>query len=117
MWNPFRTGNDVSVKRIMKKLAAGWEPYLVDVRSKPEVEQSGVVSGCSLSHPHDSISKVQNKIPKDRDVLLMCKGGFRSLQARKTLIGNGFDKNRLFNMVGGITAWKRLGGELEKYSE
>ncbi len=45
---------------------------------------------------------------KDCDVVLYCKGGYRSFVATKILIENNFT-GKIYNMVGGITAWNTAG--------
>lgn len=42
------------------------------------------------------------------DVVLYCKGGYRSFIATKILIDNNFT-GKIYNMVGGITAWNTAG--------
>jgi rhodanese-related sulfurtransferase len=41
-------------------------------------------------------------------VIIYCKGGYRSFQATKILVDNNFT-GEIYNMVGGITAWKAAG--------
>ena len=44
-------------------------------------------------------------IPKDRDVILLCRSGMRSQMAAMFLIDAGFDGQKLYNFDGGIIAW------------
>ncbi|KAH8067734.1 thiosulfate sulfurtransferase [Aureococcus anophagefferens] len=55
--------------------------------------------------PHRNVKAAAGDLPRDRDILVHCKSGFRSRQACADLAGLGFD--RLFDMEGGILAWGR----------
>jgi adenylyltransferase/sulfurtransferase len=54
-------------------------------------------------YKHDEILKIQDELPKDRDILVHCKMGGRSAKAAAALSKAGF--TRLTNLEGGITAW------------
>ena len=45
---------------------------------------------------------------KGQEIILYCRTGHRSYKAVQILIDNGFD-GKIYNMVGGITAWKEAG--------
>ncbi len=100
----------------MRKLASGWTPYILDVRSRSEAQHSGVVKGCNLVHPHTSIRKARKSIPRDRDILVICQGGFRADKAIDELVTIGYEPHHLFNLKGGAMAWSRSGGEFKPYS-
>ena len=51
-----------------------------------------------------SISKI-DLIPKDSDVILLCRSGMRSQMAAMYLMNAGYDGNKLYNLDGGIMAW------------
>ncbi|KAH8064615.1 thiosulfate sulfurtransferase [Aureococcus anophagefferens] len=64
--------------------------------------------------PHRNVKAAAGDLPRDRDILVHCKSGFRSRQACADLAGLGFD--RLFDMEGGILAWGRdVDPRLPKY--
>jgi adenylyltransferase/sulfurtransferase len=44
-------------------------------------------------------------LPRDRDIVVYCKGGVRGAKAVAELRGAGFQRVR--NLTGGITAWSR----------
>ena len=75
--------------------------FLLDVRTVEEWNQ-GHVDGAVLI-PLDQLSARLNEVPKDQDVLIICRSGNRSGQARDLLRGQGFD--RTTSISGGINAW------------
>ena len=73
----------------------------MDVRTVEEWNQ-GHVDGAVLI-PLDQLGARVNEVPKDQDVLIICRSGNRSGQARDLLRGQGFD--RTTSISGGINAW------------
>ncbi|KOO29934.1 adenylyltransferase sulfurtransferase [Chrysochromulina tobinii] len=62
------------------------------------------------------VSHISTSLPRDRDILVHCKGGARSAAACQTLAQLGFEKDRLFSMDGGILAWaKRIDKSMPIY--
>ena len=82
----------------------GWAPFVLDVRSKAEAEIVALPFA-DLLQPHRQVSHVAATLPRDRDILVHCKGGVRSKAACHTLAGLGFTK--LFSMDGGIIQWAK----------
>jgi hydroxyacylglutathione hydrolase len=52
------------------------------------------------------------QLPKDSEIVVHCSVGHRSGLAVSILERNGFGS--VYNMLGGITAWEKLGLPLEK---
>ena len=75
--------------------------FLLDVRTVEEWNQ-GHVDGAVLI-PLDQLDGRVNEIPKDQDVLIICRSGNRSSQARDILRGYGW--NQTTSISGGINAW------------
>lgn len=46
-------------------------------------------------------------VARTKDVIVYCSNGGRSATASQTLVDNGFSS--VYNMLGGITAWKSAG--------
>ena len=51
-------------------------------------------------------------LPRDREILLMCRTGGRSANATQFLAANGFEN--VTNVNGGIVAWQKENLPLEK---
>jgi rhodanese-related sulfurtransferase len=82
-------------------LASGEPPLLVDVRAPREREQR-FIDG-SVSMPLNHLPQRAEELPKDRELLVYCAGGYRSSIAASLLQQKGFD--RVSEMAGGIAAW------------
>ena len=80
---------------------------LVDVREPSEVAKVGF-AGCEVVNiPLSQFEDRWAEIPRDRDVILACAVGARSLKATYFLIYQGFD--RVVNMNPGIARWVARG--------
>lgn len=80
---------------------------LVDVREPGEVAQVGF-SGCDVVNiPLSEFEARWREVPRDRDVILACAVGERSLKATYFLMYQGYD--RVANMRPGIGRWVERG--------
>ena len=80
---------------------------LVDVREADEVAAVGF-AGCELmTIPMSEIETRWQEIPRDRDVILACAVGARSLKAAYFLMYQGYDQ--VMNMRPGIARWAGRG--------
>ncbi|GAC1408911.1 MAG: rhodanese-like domain-containing protein [Candidatus Velthaea sp.] len=95
--------NDVSPAEAQACLAAG--AVLFDVREPDEWEAAHVANSSLI--PLDTVSERLGEIPRDRDVILICRSGRRSGLAQQTLAKHGYD--RVANLTGGILAWEEAG--------
>ncbi len=86
----------------------------VDVREKSELEAEAYDVPDLLHIPLGELELRFNEIPCDRDVVLVCRGGGRSLQALRFLIGQGYVNAA--NMKQGILGWMREGFPVHKGS-
>ena len=77
---------------------------MIDVRSIREYEQQRV-SFTDLQVAHEEIVTKVDEIPKDRDIILLCRSGMRSQMAAMFLIHEGYSGDKLYNFDGGIMAW------------
>jgi rhodanese-related sulfurtransferase len=77
---------------------------LLDVRTHREYDQ-GHIPG-SVHVPLTEVGARVKKLKKDKDIVVYCASGNRSIWAIKRLIGMGY-KN-LYNLRGGYGAWKRF---------
>lgn len=80
---------------------------LVDVREKDEVEQLAYDVPNIINIPLSEFETRFNEIPKDKSVVMVCKGGGRSLRAAGFLVNHGY--TNVVNMQHGITRWVQKG--------
>jgi phage shock protein E len=77
---------------------------LLDVSTNKEYER-GHIPG-AINVPLSDIGDKIKKIKKDKELVVYCPNGNRSIWAIKRLMGMGY-KN-LINLKGGYRAWKRF---------
>jgi rhodanese-related sulfurtransferase len=78
---------------------------VLDVR-EPSEWATGVIRGATLI----SLGELPNRLgelPRDRDIVVVCRSGNRSAQGRDILLGAGFA--RVTSMAGGMTDWVAAG--------
>jgi rhodanese-related sulfurtransferase len=83
--------------------AARPAPLLLDVREEWEY-QLCCIDG-TLHIPMGTVPARSGELAQDRDIVVICHHGGRSMQVATWLERNGFDK--LHNLAGGMDAWAR----------
>jgi glyoxylase-like metal-dependent hydrolase (beta-lactamase superfamily II)/rhodanese-related sulfurtransferase len=83
-------------------LASAQPPLVIDVRSQREREQKNIAG--SMSVPLNHLAEKTASLPKDRDILVYCAGGYRSSIGASLLQRAGFEKVR--EIAGGIAGWE-----------
>jgi len=94
--------NDVSATEAQKKLSQKSKPFLLDVR-QPEEFRSGHIAGAKMIPLGDLRARI-NELPKDKEILVVCRSGNRSMSAARQLTSAGFN---VVNLRGGMIAWSR----------
>lgn len=102
--------NQTLVKEICPTKTQGWVEngaLLVDVREKDEVAQLAFDVPNSINIPLSVFEDRFTEIPKDKDVVMVCKNGERSLRAAGFLVNHGYEN--VVNMKHGIVRWAQKG--------
>ncbi len=94
-------GARVDREALAKRLAAPKPPQVVDVRTNAEWS-AGHIDG-ALHLVLDDLSKNLAAVPRDRELVVVCKSGYRSSIATSLLQAAGFE--RVTDLVGGMDAW------------
>jgi len=76
-------------------------PLILDVREPWEHDVCRIADSRLL--PMQEIPARWNELPRDRDIVVMCHHGMRSLQVANYLQNAGL--SRVYNLSGGIAAW------------
>ena len=76
--------------------------FILDVRQPGEWTQFHI-PGATLI-PLGELPNRLNEVPKDREVVVVCRSGNRSAQGRDILRAAGF--TQVTSMAGGMTAWQ-----------
>lgn len=78
---------------------------IIDVRSPEELKEGAIAN--SVLIPFWQILRGQHTLPKDKPLLLICAVGGRSYAVAQVLRRQGY--RELYNLNGGIEAWKKAG--------
>jgi rhodanese-related sulfurtransferase len=92
---------DITVEEFIRRRDAGEKLNILDVREEWEHEERNL-NGLliPLGTLPDSLEKIDNW--KNEEIIVHCRSGARSANAKNFLTANGFNKVR--NLIGGITA-------------
>lgn len=96
---------DVTVRQANAMLDAEVGLMVLDVRT-PEEYSLWHLKNARLI-PVDELARRQGELSKSDPVLVYCRLSVRSRRASQILVGNGF--MRVYNMLGGISAWLDAG--------
>mgnify|MGYP005875826479 CR=1 FL=1 len=101
-----------TVKEICPTTAQEWlksGALLVDVREKDEVNELAYDVPNSINIPLSEFDERFNEIPTNKNVVMACKGGGRSLRATGFLLNHGYHPEKVVNMQHGILRWVEKG--------
>ena len=100
--------NTISPQEAAQWLSDG-DAILIDVREASEFSAEHIAYAISLPLNDLQILLQKMNIPVTTKVIFHCLKGTRGNQACETIQGCGSCQNSLYNMEGGITAWKNAG--------
>ncbi len=83
--------------------------FILDVREPSEFEEGHIPLATLI--PLGELADRLNELPKDRDIVVVCRSGNRSDKGRDILIEAGFPS--VANMSGGMNAWKAANYPIE----
>ena len=98
---------EVSVSEAAKKRDAG--AFILDVRT-PEEWNEYHVPGSTLI-PIDQLSNRVAEVPKDKEVVVVCRSGNRSATGRDVLLKAGYPQ--VTSLAGGLKSWRDAGKPVE----
>jgi molybdopterin/thiamine biosynthesis adenylyltransferase/rhodanese-related sulfurtransferase len=101
--NPMHTTTDITPAQVAERLKSGERLVLVDVREPYEWQAGHVESATHI--PLGELQKRVAEIPKDGEIVMICRSGGRSEHARQFLASAGYANVK--NMVGGMQRWSR----------
>lgn len=93
---------EISVDQAYEKYQAG--AFLLDVRTQEEWDEYHA-PGTTLI-PLDQLPARLNELPKNQEIVVVCRSGNRSQQGRDILLNAGFDAT---SMAGGLKEWYARG--------
>ncbi len=95
--------DEITVTQAAQKRDQG--AFILDVREPSEWQQFHIPGAALI--PLGELPNRLNEVPKDRDVIVVCRTGKRSAQGRDILRGAGF--TLVTSMAGGVTQWQSQG--------
>jgi rhodanese-related sulfurtransferase/glyoxylase-like metal-dependent hydrolase (beta-lactamase superfamily II) len=95
----------VSAEEAAAFLADSKPPLVLDVRTPTEWETTRIDP--SVNIPLNHLTERAKDVPRDRDILVLCEGGYRSSIAASLLQQRNF--TALVELAGGMAAWEAAG--------
>lgn len=93
---------EISVGELDSRLQAAAPPLVLDVREPWELQIARLAG--TLDIPMSEVPARLAELPKDREIVVMCRSGGRSSKVADYLHRMGY---RAANLTGGILAWAR----------
>ena len=87
------------------KLKGEKKPLVLDVRQPQEVAAEGLIEG-SLHIPMNDVPARLAELPRDREIVAVCKRGQRSFNVAAWLKQQGYEA---LSLSGGLDAWRASG--------
>jgi adenylyltransferase/sulfurtransferase len=94
---------DINAQQLHEQLERGDDVYVLDVREPHEWSAGHLAKSTHI--PMREIPSRLADIPRDRDVVVVCRSGGRSANVQQFLKANGITRVR--NLIGGLAGWKR----------
>lgn len=97
---------NISPSEVYTKLQNKENFVLLDVRTKEEYDEKRIEGSILLpvqELSEGSLKKIGLEDKKDKEILVYCRAGGRSMKACKILKSLGYEKVK--NMAGGISCW------------
>jgi sulfur-carrier protein adenylyltransferase/sulfurtransferase len=100
--NPVNELN-ISAAELAERLAGAGDVVVVDVREPYEWAAGHLEQAKHI--PLQQVPSRIEEIPRDAEIVMVCRSGGRSANAQQYLMSRGY--TRVKNLVGGMMAWKR----------
>jgi rhodanese-related sulfurtransferase len=95
--------SEISVSEALAKRESG--AFILDVRQPEEWNEAHIPDSTLI--PLDQLANRINELPKDQEIVVVCRSGNRSAQGRDILLEAGFTD--VTSMAGGLNQWKIAG--------
>ncbi len=95
--------SEISVEQAHEKYQNG--VFLLDVREPEEWNEYHVPNTTLI--PLGELASRVNELPKDQEIVVICRSGNRSQEGRDILLQAGF--TQVSSMAGGLKSWSSMG--------
>jgi rhodanese-related sulfurtransferase len=99
---------EISVSEAYAKYQSG--AFLLDVRTQEEWNDFHAPNTTLI--PLDQLPSRLNELPRDKEIVVVCRSGNRSQQGRDILLKAGFQQ--VTSMQGGLNEWRASGYPVEQ---
>ncbi len=90
---------------VKEKLDRGDDFIFLDVRTPKELEQMRLPYENVVHIPLGMVRKKASELPRDKEIICLCKISLRGYEAARMLEAEGFDPEKIWLLDGGIVAW------------
>ncbi len=90
---------------VKEKLDRGDDFIFLDVRTPKELEQMRLPYENVVHIPLGMVRKKVSELPKDKEIICLCKISLRGYEAARMLEAEGFDPDKIWLLDGGLVAW------------
>ncbi len=90
---------------VKEKLDRGDDFIFLDVRTPKELEQMRLPYENVVHIPLGMVRKKASELPRDKEIICLCKISLRGYEAARMLEAEGFDPGKIWLLDGGIVAW------------
>jgi rhodanese-related sulfurtransferase len=98
---------EIAVAEAYQKYQAG--TFFLDVREQSEWDEYHAPNATLI--PLGTLESRLGELPRDRQIVVVCRSGNRSQQGRDILLNNGF--TQVASMAGGMKTWREAGYPVE----
>jgi len=100
---------NVNISEAKQMIESNPDLVILDVRTQGEYDEGHIENAVLI--PVSELEERLDELDKEKDTLVYCRSGGRSVTASQILVDNGFVS--VYNMLGGITAWRNSGYWIE----
>ncbi len=104
--SPTGLARDISADEAYKMYQGG--TFVVDVRTQEEWDEYHVPNTTLI--PLDQLPNRLSELPKDKEIVVICRSGNRSQEGRDILLSAGYNAT---SMTGGVKDWYAKGYPIE----
>lgn len=98
---PVGASHRMSVEELARRLKQPNPPLVLDVREPMEISLAKLPD--ALYIPMGELASRVDELDRSREMVLLCRKGYRSARATNILLAAGFE--HVYNLTGGIYAW------------
>jgi rhodanese-related sulfurtransferase len=100
---------NVNVPEAKQMIGSNPNLVILDVRTQTEYDEGHIENAVLI--PVSELEGRLDELNSEKDTLVYCRSGVRSATASQILVDNGFSS--VYNMLGGMLAWRDAGYWIE----